>query len=122
MPSQLPRQLGRIVPMMVSVLVATGLYVDRSLVAQQSTTRGASTTPGSAPPPRIDRATTSDWPLHNFDLRNTRYAAIAEINASNVSRLALKWSFRPDRLRPCSPGFQFRSRQRVTIRSPSSAR
>jgi glucose dehydrogenase len=98
MSSRLPRQPGRIVPIVVSVLVATSLYVDRPLVAQQKTKRGGTTTPGSAPPPRIDRATTTDWPLHNFDLRNTRYAAIAEINPSNVSRLALKWSFRPDRL------------------------
>jgi glucose dehydrogenase len=98
MSSGLPRQLRRIVPIVVSLLAATGLYVDRSLVAQQTTTRGARTTPGSAPPPRIDRATTIDWPLHNIDIRNTRYAAIAEINPSNVSRLALKWSFRPDRL------------------------
>jgi len=104
MSSPLPRQLGRIVPVIVVVLVTTGLYVDRSLVAHQETKRGGSTTPGSAPPPRIDRATTTDWPLHNVDLRNTRYAAIAEINSSNVSRLALKWSFRPDRLTPMFSG------------------
>jgi len=104
MSSPLSHRLGRMGPVMVSVLVATGLSVERSLVAQQATTRGATTTPGSAPLPRIDRATTSDWPLHNIDIRNTRYAAIAEINPSNVSRLTLKWSFRPDRLTPMFSG------------------
>src|SRR5215510_1796531 len=89
---------------LIPALLLTGLAIDRSSVAQQTTTRGATTTPGGAPLPRIDRATTRDWPVHNFDLRNTRYAAIDEINTSNVSRLALKWSFRPDRLTPMFSG------------------
>ena len=35
----------------------------------------------------------ADWPLHNLDIRNSRYAPLDEINASNVARLTLKWSY-----------------------------
>jgi glucose dehydrogenase len=34
-----------------------------------------------------------DWPLHNMDVRNSRYAPLDEINTSNVGKLALKWSY-----------------------------
>jgi hypothetical protein len=34
-----------------------------------------------------------DWPQHNLDLRNGRYAALDEINTSNAARLAVKWSY-----------------------------
>src|SRR5215208_7337746 len=34
-----------------------------------------------------------DWPLHNLDVRNSRYAALDEINTTNVARLAVKWSY-----------------------------
>src|SRR5262245_750223 len=34
-----------------------------------------------------------DWPLHNLDFRNSRYAPLDEINTSNASRLAVKWSY-----------------------------
>ena len=44
---------------------------------------------GSAPPPA------ADWPMHNRDVRSTRYSPLDEINASNVSRLAVSWSFQP---------------------------
>src|SRR6185503_2602341 len=36
---------------------------------------------------------TFDWPLHNLDVRNSRYAPLDEINASNAARLAVKWSY-----------------------------
>jgi quinohemoprotein ethanol dehydrogenase len=36
---------------------------------------------------------TFDWPLHNLDLHNSRYAPLDQVNVSNASRLALKWSF-----------------------------
>jgi PQQ-dependent dehydrogenase (methanol/ethanol family) len=43
----------------------------------------------------LDAASDSnvDWSLHNLDLANSRYAAVAQINAANVASLALKWSF-----------------------------
>ena len=31
-----------------------------------------------------------DWPLHNRDVRNTRYSPLDQINTSNVSRLAVE--------------------------------
>src|SRR5829696_3487804 len=34
-----------------------------------------------------------DWPLHNLDVRNTRYAPLDEINTSNVARMTVKWSY-----------------------------
>ena len=34
-----------------------------------------------------------DWPLHNLDIRNSRYAPLDEINTSNAARLTVKWSY-----------------------------
>ena len=34
-----------------------------------------------------------NWPMHNLDLRNSRFAALDDINTANASRLVLKWSF-----------------------------
>jgi len=34
-----------------------------------------------------------DWPLHNLDLANTRYSALAEITPATASRLRQAWSF-----------------------------
>src|SRR5260221_14170304 len=39
---------------------------------------------------------TFDWPLHNLDLHNSRYAPIDQINTSNVSTLTLKWTFQTE--------------------------
>ncbi len=55
-------------------------------LAQQG---GRTTHAGSAP--RIDPATTIDWPLHNLDLRNSRFAAPDQIDTANVAGLELKW-------------------------------
>ena len=35
----------------------------------------------------------ADWPLHNLDLRNSRYAPHDQINTSNVARLAVAWTY-----------------------------
>jgi len=35
----------------------------------------------------------TDWPLHNYDVKNTRYAPHTEINTSNAKQLAVKWTF-----------------------------
>ena len=45
------------------------------------------------PSPAIGQAGSADWPLHNLDLRNSRYSALARINTTNVSTLVQKWSF-----------------------------
>lgn len=39
------------------------------------------------------QTTAGDWSLHNRDVRNTRYSPLNEIDVSNVSRLAMRWSF-----------------------------
>src|SRR5262245_18377521 len=36
-----------------------------------------------------------DWPLHNLDARNSRYAPIDDVNRANVSKLMTRWSFMP---------------------------
>src|SRR5258708_2669521 len=45
------------------------------------------------PAPKVDRARSTDWSLHNGDIANSRYSSLDQINAANVSRLALKWTF-----------------------------
>jgi glucose dehydrogenase len=34
-----------------------------------------------------------DWPMHNRDIHSTRYSPLDEINASNVNRLTVSWSY-----------------------------
>ena len=46
-----------------------------------------------APFPEVDPATSHDWPLHNHDLLNSRYAPLDQINTSNVSSLAVRWLY-----------------------------
>jgi quinoprotein glucose dehydrogenase len=41
--------------------------------------------------------TAADWPSYNRDLAATRYSALKQINAGNVSKLAQAWTYR---LRP----------------------
>ena len=43
--------------------------------------------------PQITTGGQTDWPLHNLDIRGSRYSSLDEINTSNASRLALEWSF-----------------------------
>lgn len=35
----------------------------------------------------------ADWPLHNLDLKNSRFSLLDQINASNVATLTNGWSF-----------------------------
>src|SRR5579862_6769417 len=45
-------------------------------------------TPGTRP---------DDWPTYNRDLAGTRFSPLAQINTSNVAKLAPAWSYRtPD--------------------------
>ena len=46
---------------------------------------------------------TTDWPLHNFDERNSRYSPLNEINVSNADTLTLKWSFAAGPIRQITP-------------------
>jgi glucose dehydrogenase len=43
--------------------------------------------------PSAGRRVPADWSSHNNDVRNTRYSALDEITAGNVSRMAMRWSF-----------------------------
>src|SRR6476646_5320175 len=36
----------------------------------------------------------SEWPMYNRDLAGTRYSPLTQINAKNVSKLTLAWSYR----------------------------
>ena len=38
-------------------------------------------------------ANVGDWPLHNQDLFNSRYSELDQINRTNVSELALRWTY-----------------------------
>lgn len=73
--------------LMLSVLVLAPALLAPPLGAQRSTTTQAS------PLPRVDRATSTNWTLHNVDLSNTRYSPLAQIDTTNVSKLTLAWSF-----------------------------
>ncbi len=44
-------------------------------------------------PPQITQGGQADWPSHNLDLHNRRYAALDEINTSTVGQLTQQWSF-----------------------------
>ena len=46
-----------------------------------------------SPLPQIVAGNQTDWPLHNLDIRGTRFADIDEINSENVNELTLSWSF-----------------------------
>ena len=58
---------------------AAGARLDRSI--------------GFVPLPTVDPATSRDWPLHNLDPANSRYAGLDQINASNVTSLAVRWLY-----------------------------
>src|SRR5262245_44335357 len=45
------------------------------------------------PLPKVDAATSRDWPLHNLDPANARYATPRQIDSSNVKSLAVRWLY-----------------------------
>jgi len=47
----------------------------------------------SAQGPAQTSAAKGDWPLHSLDLGSARFAALDQINTSNVATLAQKWAF-----------------------------
>lgn len=56
-----------------------------TIVAQESAQTTRVTTA-----PTVARSTSTDWPLHNLDLQNTRFARVDQITSSNVGSLVLK--------------------------------
>ena len=45
-------------------------------------------------------ASKGEWPTYGGDLRNTRYSALDQINASNFDNLEIAWRFKTDSLGP----------------------
>jgi len=45
------------------------------------------------PLPKVDRASSKDWPLHNLDVANSRYSPLKQINASNIRSVAVRWLY-----------------------------
>jgi PQQ-dependent dehydrogenase (methanol/ethanol family) len=73
--------------LVLCVVGILAVWLRPALRAQRSTTTYASALP------RVDRATTIDWTLHNVDLSNSRYSPLAQIDTTNVARLTLAWSY-----------------------------
>src|SRR4030088_1405058 len=48
----------------------------------------------SAPPSTKN----GDWPMYTADLRGSKYSPLAQINASNFSKLEVAWRFKTDNL------------------------
>lgn len=64
-----------------------------SILSLNTFPANAQQTQHRAEAPVISQSTTTDWPLHNLDVRNTRFAPIDSVNTSNVNTLELKWSY-----------------------------
>ena len=57
---------------------------------------GAQSRTAAREPSRVNQAAVggqTDWPLHNLDIRGSRYAELDGINTSNVDQLELAWTF-----------------------------
>jgi alcohol dehydrogenase (cytochrome c) len=67
-----------------------------AVVAAAVVVGGASshTNANGTPPPEIGENAATGWPAHNFDLSNSRANLQTSINASNVSTLKQKWTFK----------------------------
>ena len=71
-----------------------------TLVIASAAAVAAAALPPAAAPARAQGGTDAgrfDWPSHNLDLGGGRYAAIDQIDASNVGRLELAWSVEMER-------------------------
>jgi alcohol dehydrogenase (cytochrome c) len=74
----------RLVPA-VLVLALAGLLSGAS---------GASPSPSASAPPQVAANAATGWPDHNYDLSNSRADLSTDINATNVSTLKEKWTFK----------------------------
>ena len=72
-------------------LGAVALAMTAWMASTRAQDRGK-TTP-HAPPPQVNASQSTDWPLHNLDVRNTRYSPLDQINATNAGTLAQAWTF-----------------------------
>ena len=55
------------------------------------------------PLPVVDPKTSRDWPLQNFDLHNSRYSPLDQVNVSNVSSLSVSWIYQSQSLISSTP-------------------
>ncbi|MEE2637581.1 MAG: PQQ-binding-like beta-propeller repeat protein [Acidobacteriota bacterium] len=74
-----------------AMCVATVALAMGAMGTADAQERGRTTQHSSLP--QIVAGSQTDWPLHNLDIRGTRFADIDEIDTENVNDLALAWSF-----------------------------
>ena len=76
-------------PLLAAGLTGCVLLTGAPTVAAQDGPR----TERHRPAPLVTSAESTDWPLHNRDLQNSRYAPIAQIDTTNVATLEVAWSY-----------------------------
>ena len=84
----------RIAARLMAATAASIAAVIAGIPASSEQARRSQTTHHS-PLPRVTAGGQADWPLHNLDLKGSRYSSLDEINTTNVDRLELAWSFEP---------------------------
>ena len=84
----------RIAARLMAATAASIAAVIAGIPASSEQARRSQTTHQS-PLPHITADGQADWPLHNLDIKGSRYSALRDINTTNVDRLELAWSFEP---------------------------
>ena len=84
----------RIAARLMAATAASIAAVIAGIPAASEQARRSQTTHQS-PLPHITADGQADWPLHNLDIKGSRYSALRDINTTNVDRLELAWSFEP---------------------------
>ena len=84
----------RIAARLMAATAASIAAVIAGIPASSEQARRSQTTHHS-PLPRVTADGQADWPLHNLDIKGSRYSALRDINTTNVDRLELAWSFEP---------------------------
>ena len=79
-----------------AIAVAVGVATISTVLLASVGAQKKATPIHGAPLPQITTGGQLNWPLHNLDIRGSRYADLDEINTSNVERLGLAWSFEPE--------------------------
>ncbi len=79
---------------------------DATRVAVENTAIGTLIRYKDQAPAQVDAATSFNWQLHNYDLNNGRYAALDQINISNVKSMVPAWIASLTVAQPSARGFQ----------------
>src|SRR5262245_58860720 len=85
-------------PMKSSIVVATAacvavVWVMSAVRAQDAAVERKASVTHHADLPKISGNTSTSWTAHNGDAANSRFSPLDQINASNVGKLALKWTY-----------------------------